>query len=42
VSDPGWARESCPRARFRVAHASVPGGPYVAENAGGFLLQDRV
>ena len=39
MSDPGWARVRCPDARSRVAHASVPGGPFVRQSVGGFVKE---
>ena len=36
VSDPGLVRVRCPSARPRVAHALVPGGPFVLQKMGGF------
>ena len=48
MSDPGWAQATCPRARSRVAHASIPGDSirgwrplYCAEYAGVRRRADR-
>jgi hypothetical protein len=41
VSDPGWVRVCCPRAPFRVAHASIPCDQFVLEISGGNTVRSR-